>query len=42
MEGTLEFEFIGDFVHEGFAFFKITILGQLCNPPDLGPVHTNL
>ena len=41
MQGTFDFEFIGNFVHEFDALWKITIFWQICKPPHFGPVHFN-
>jgi len=37
MQGTFDFEFIGDFFHERFAFIDVTIFRQVRKPPDFIP-----
>ena len=39
MQGTFDFEFIGDFVHQLDALGKITVFGPVRKPPDFVPVH---
>jgi len=42
IEGTLDFEFMGNFAHQRFTRLNIAIFGALRNPPDLVPVHLDL
>ena len=39
MQGTFDFEFIGDFFHQFYALRKVTIFPQIGKSPDFVPVH---
>lgn len=39
MQGTFDFEFIGDFFHQFFTLWKVTIFRQIRKPPDFVPIH---
>ena len=41
MQGTFDFEFIGDFFHQFYALRKITVFRQIRKPADLAPIHLN-
>ena len=42
MQGTFDFEFIGDFFHQFHALWKITIFRQIGNPSDFIPIHSQV
>ena len=42
MQGAFEFEFIGDFLHQFYALWKVAVFRQVRKPPDFIPVHFEL
>jgi hypothetical protein len=42
MQGTFDFEFIGDFFYEFLTLQKITVFRLIRKPPDFVPIYFNL